>query len=545
MSETAPAAAIQAVANRGLITVCAMIATLMQALDSTIANVALPYMQGSLSATSDQITWVLTSYIVAAAIMTAPVGWLAARFGRKNLFITCLVGFTVASMLCGIAQSLGEMVIFRLLQGVFGAALVPLSQATMLDIYPPEQRGSAMALWGMGVMVGPILGPTLGGYLTELYNWRWVFYVNLPFGVLATFGMIWFLPKSRTQADLKFDWLGFGVLALGVGALQLMLDRGETKDWFGSTEIITEAVLAGLGFYLFIVHLFTAEKPFINPAIFKDRNFAASLLVMFSVGAVLLATSALLAPWLQNLANYPVAITSLIMAPRGIGTMGAMLIAGRLSSRVDPRVIMALGIVLLAYSLWSQTAWTPDASAWTVIVNTVVQGAGLGFVFIPLQVIAFATLPALMRTDGTALISLFRNIGSAIGVSITFTLLARNTQAAHAHLASFATPFNRALQAGPVIKPFLNPVNPLLTGQVDAMAETGLTFDGVMKQNPGANIEKKFILLRQPNGVTMRANQFNLHQWVNTFVYYVKNNGELDALHRKWFGTPLPDLPVF
>ena len=466
MSETAPAAATQAVANRGLITVCAMIATLMQALDSTIANVALPYMQGSLSATADQITWVLTSYIVAAAIMTAPVGWLAARFGRKNLFITCLVGFTVASMLCGIAQSLGEMVIFRLLQGVFGAALVPLSQATMLDIYPPEERGSAMALWGMGVMVGPILGPTLGGYLTELYNWRWVFYVNLPFGVLATLGMIWFLPKGRTQADLKFDWLGFGVLALGVGALQLMLDRGETKDWFGSAEIITETVLAGLGFYLFIVHLFTAEKPFINPVIFKDRNFAASLLVMFSVGAVLVATSALLAPWLQNLANYPVEITGLIMAPRGIGTMGAMLIAGRLSSRVDPRALMALGIVLLSYSLWSQTAWTPDASAWTVIINTVVQGAGLGFIFIPLQVIAFATLPATMRGDGTALISLFRNTGSAIGVSITFTLLARSTQAAHAHLAGFATPFNRALQAGPVIKPFLNPVNPLLNGQI-------------------------------------------------------------------------------
>jgi len=226
------------VPHRGLITVCAMVATLMQALDSTIANVALPYMQGSLSATSDQITWVLTSYIVAAAIMTAPVGWLSARFGRKPLFIACLVGFTGASMLCGVAQSLGQMVVFRVLQGVFGAALVPLSQSTMLDIYPPEQRGSAMALWGVGVMVGPILGPTLGGYLTDLYNWRWVFYVNLPFGILATVGIMLFLPKSAPRAGMKFDGLGFGVLALGIGAFQLMLDRGQDQDWFGSREII-------------------------------------------------------------------------------------------------------------------------------------------------------------------------------------------------------------------------------------------------------------------------------------------------------------------
>jgi len=436
------------VANRGIITVCAMVATLMQALDSTIANVALPYMQGSLAATSDQITWVLTSYIVAAAIMTAPVGWLAARFGRKNLFIVCLVGFTVASMLCGIAQSLTEMVLFRLLQGVFGAALVPLSQATMLDIYPPAQRGSAMALWGMGVMVGPILGPTLGGYLTELYNWRWVFYVNLPFGVIATLGIITFLPKAPTQSELKFDWTGFGVLALGIGALQVMLDRGETKDWFGSSEIIIEAVLAGIGLYLFVVHLLLAKKPFISPAIFKDRNFTASLLVMFSVGMVLLATSALLAPWLQNLGGYPVETAGLIMAPRGLGTMAAMLVAGRLSSRVDPRLLMALGIVLMSFTLWQQTGWTPAVSQWTLIVNTVVQGAGLGFVFIPLQVIAFATLPVQYRTDGTSLLSLFRNVGSAIGVSITFSLLARNTQVAHANLTERITPFNRALQGG-------------------------------------------------------------------------------------------------
>ena len=435
-----------------------MVATLMQALDSTIANVALPYMQGSLSATSDQITWVLTSYIVAAAIMTAPVGWLSARFGRKNLFITCLVGFTVASMLCGVAQSLEQMVLFRLLQGVFGAALVPLSQATMLDIYPPEQRGSAMAIWGMGVMVGPILGPTLGGYLTELYNWRWVFYVNLPFGILAITGMVIFLPRAEAGKGMKFDWLGFAVLAVGIGALQLMLDRGETKDWFGSREVIVEAVLAVLGIYLFVVHMATAERPFINPAVFRDRNLTVSFVVMFSVGMLLLATSALLAPWLQTLANYPVETAGLLLAPRGIGTMGAMMIAGRLASRVDPRKLMALGVALLCYSLWSMTAWTPDASQWTVISNTIIQGAGIGFVFIPLQVVAFATLPSAVRTDGTALLSLFRNVGSAIGVSVTSTMLARSIQVAHSDLVQHVTPFSRALQGGGVVQQMLNPV---------------------------------------------------------------------------------------
>ncbi len=444
--------------NRALITGCAMIATLMQALDSTIANVALPYMQGSLAATADQITWVLTSYIVAAAIMTAPVGWLAARFGRKPLFITCLAGFTAASMLCGVAQSLPQMVVFRLLQGVFGAALVPLSQATILDIYPPAQRGSAMALWGMGVMVGPILGPTLGGYLTELYDWRWVFYVNLPFGVLAIVGMALFLPKGSVQRELRFDWTGFAVLAVGIGAFQMMLDRGETKDWFGSAEVVTEAVLGALGLYLFVVHMATAERPFISAAVFRDRNLAVSFAVMFSVGMLLLATSALLAPWLQTLGDYPVEAAGLLLAPRGVGTMGAMMVAGRLSGRVDPRKLMALGIALLSYSLWSMTGWTPAVSRTTVLATTMIQGAGLGFVFIPLQVVAFATLPGALRTDGTALLSLFRNVGSAIGVSLTSALLSRNVQVVHSTLAAGVTPFNRALQGGDMAQAMLNPV---------------------------------------------------------------------------------------
>lgn len=337
-----------------------------------------------------------------------------------------------------------------------GAALVPLSQATLLDIYPIEQRGQAMAIWGVGVMLGPILGPTLGGYLTEIYNWRWVFYVNLPFGILATGGLLVFMPRSQAQSSLRFDWIGFAALSMGIGALQLMLDRGQDKDWFSSREIIVEAVLAGLGFYLFIVHLFSAAHPFIRPSLFKDRNFSAGLLMMFAMGTILVSSSALMAPWLQDLANYPVETAGLVMAPRGIGTMVAMMIAGRLSARVDPRKMMALGVMAVCWSLWEMTRWTPDVSQARLITAIVVQGFGLGFVFIPLQVIAFATLAPALRTDGASLFSLLRNIGAAIGVSITSGLLAHNAQALHAEIGAMVTPFNRALQQG-AAQLFLNP----------------------------------------------------------------------------------------
>jgi DHA2 family multidrug resistance protein len=446
------------VPHRLIITLCTVGATLMQALDQTIANVALPYMQGSLSATYDEITWVLTSYITAAAIMTAPVGWLASRFGRKYLFITCLIGFTGTSMMCGAAQTLVQMVIFRLMQGMFGAALVPLSQSTMMDIYPVEQRGKAMAIWGVGVMVGPILGPTLGGYLTEMYNWRYVFYINLPFGILATLGLAFFMPRSFGNFKLRFDWIGFAVLSLGIGGLQMMLDRGQDQDWFNSTEVIAEAVLGGLGVYLFIVHMITAKKPFIPVILFKDRNFTAGLVLMGATGTILVSSSSLMAPWLQNLANYPVEAAGLIMAPRGIGTMTAMMTGGRLSNRLDPRILMAAGILMLSWSLWEMTRWTPDIAQWTIVVTIIVQGAGLGFVFLPLQVLAFATLPPQYRTDGAGLFSLFRNIGAAVGVSVTSSLLARNTQVLHESIGASVTPFNRALQGGGVASHAWNPM---------------------------------------------------------------------------------------
>lgn len=432
---------------RPIIVACAMMATIMQALDTTIANVALPYMQGSLTATQDQINWVLTSYIVAAAIMTPPVGWLASRFGRKNIFVIGVSGFTAASMLCGIATSLEEMVLFRMLQGVFGAALVPLSQAVMFDLYPEEQRGSAMAMWGMGVMLGPILGPTLGGWLTETYNWRWVFFVNLPFGIAAAIGFLWALPSAEKVRNMKFDWFGFGMLSLAIGALQMMLDRGEQVEWFDSGEIWIYTALALIGFYVFIVHTFTAKKPFIDPALLRDRNLSTSLIMMFVVGIVLLATLALLTPYLQGLMGYPVVTAGLVLGPRGLGTMVAMMVVGRLVQKFDPRYLMLFGFVLTAIALYEMSGFTPDVSRFTLIWTGMAQGFGLGFLFVPIQTIAFATLAPHQRTDGAALISLVRNIGSAVGISVVTFLLIRNTSMMHADLSQFVNPFSYAVQS--------------------------------------------------------------------------------------------------
>ncbi|GLR67930.1 EmrB/QacA family drug resistance transporter [Acidocella aquatica] len=471
MSAEQPAAG-EEIPNRTLLTVCLMIATLMQALDTTIANVALPYMQGTLSASYDQITWVLTSYVVMAAIMTAPVGWLSARFGRKNLFIACLVGFTITSMLCGLAGSLSQIVVYRLLQGAFGAALVPLSQSTMMDIYPAAQRGTAMSVWGMGVMVGPILGPTLGGYLTANFDWRYVFFVNLPFGIAAIAGLALLMPKVKPRGTSKFDWTGFTVLSIGLSGLQIALDRGQELDWFSSTTVIGCFIIAALGFYLFTVHMLTGRNTFIPRAVFDDRNFLAALITMGSVGMVLLASSALLAPYLENLGNYPVATAGLIMAPRGAGTMAAMLIAGRLVNRTDARLLMLFGYIVLGFSIYMQIGWTPDVTQSYIALTIGIQGFGLGFVFVPLQVVAFYTLPAELRTQGTSLLSLVRNVGSAVGISVTSALLSRATQYVHANLAQFITPFSRQLQTGGAVSQLLNPATPRGAALLDSMINT-------------------------------------------------------------------------
>jgi DHA2 family multidrug resistance protein len=433
-------------APRSLVTICVMLATIMQALDTSIANVALPHMQGSLSATQDQIAWVLTSYIVAAAIATPLTGWLAGRYGRKRLFLFSIVGFTFASLLCGIAQDLTQIVLYRLLQGLFGAALVPVSQAILLDVYPRERHGAAMAIWGAGIVAAPILGPTLGGWLTDTYSWRWCFLINLPVGVLTVAGVYAFVSETALDKERPFDFFGFAMLSLGIGALQMMLDRGETNDWFGATETWIELGLAIMGFWVFIVHAATAEHPFISLALFKDRNFAAGNILMFLIGFLLYGTLALFPPLLQQLMNYPVVLTGNVLAPRGIGTLCAMAVVGRITGRMDARLILLLGFAVTAYSLWRMTGYSLDMDIWPVISITILQGFGLGMVWVPLSTASFATLPARYRTEGSAFNSLVRNLGGSMGIAIGENILVRSIQTNHAWIAESANPYNPMMQ---------------------------------------------------------------------------------------------------
>jgi DHA2 family multidrug resistance protein len=432
------------VPNKGLITISVMLATIMQALDTTIANVALPRVQGTLSATQDEMGWVLTSYIVAAAITIPLTGWLASEFGRRKIFLMSIVLFTIASVLCGLATSLPQIVFFRFLQGVGGAALVPLSQAVLFDINPPKEFGRAMSIWGIGVTLGPILGPALGGWLTENYSWRWVFFINLPVGVLAYFGLLATMPESRNAKSSRFDFFGFTTLSIGIGCLQTMLDRGQTLDWFSSREIMAEAIGGGLAFYLFIVHMFSAQRPFLNPALFKDRNFVASNVFILMIGVVLFATLALLPPMLQNQMQYPVILTGLVTMPRGIGTLLGMILVGRLIKRFDARLVMAVGLVLTAYSLWQMTQFSLGMGSWPVIFSGIIQGAGVGLVYVPLSMVAFTTLPGTLRNEGTSFFNLLRNVGSSVGISVVTFLLTQNTQRVHATLTEHITPFNMA-----------------------------------------------------------------------------------------------------
>jgi len=433
--------------RRTLLTVCAMAATIMQALDSTIANVALPYMQGSLSASQDQVNWVLTSYIVAAAIMTAPIGWVAERFGRKKLFIVCAAGFTFASVLCGSAQTIEEMVLFRALQGSFGAALVPLSQAVMLDSYTLAERGSAMAIWGVGVMLGPIMGPTLGGWLTDQYSWHWVFLINLPIGIFTVIGLMIFMDETSTEKNRRFDWFGFMALAIGIGSLQIMLDRGEQVGWFSSTEIVAELIISIVGFYFFFAHSLTTDNPFVRFEVFRDRNFVTGLVFMAFVGVALFGTMALVSPFMQNIIGYPVTTAGWLLGTRGIGTLLSMMVISRLLRIIEARWLLLFGLILMAGTLYQMELFTDQTSGTTIAVTSVIQGAGIGFLFVPLSTVAFLTLRNDLRTEGTAMLTLIRNIFSSIGISVMIAQLTSTATVMHARLVENVTPFNSALQA--------------------------------------------------------------------------------------------------
>jgi DHA2 family multidrug resistance protein len=441
--------------NRGAITISIMLATIMQGVDNTIANVALPHIQGSLSAAQDQIAWVLTSYIVSAAIMMPLTGWLAGRFGIKYVFFVSVIGFTLASALCGSATSLGQLVLYRVLQGICGAALVPLSQSTLLQINPVERHGQAMAVWGVGVMVGPITGPALGGWLTYNYDWRWVFYINVPIGILSALGILIFIQERRHAHREVFDFFGFATLSLGIGALQMLLDRGQLKDWFNSTEIWTEAIVSGVAFYLFIVHTATAtDRSFLNRTLLKSPNFAAGTVLMFFIGGILSGTLALLPTMLQELLNYPVVTTGLVTTPRGFGTMIAMFLVGRMIGRVDTRLIILGGLALTAVSLWQMTEFSLYMGTWPVLASGLLQGFGLGCTFVPLNTIALSTLPRHIMTQGTAIRSLMRNLGGSVGISILEALLTQNTQIVHSRLVEGLRPDNPLTHAPFMPAPF-------------------------------------------------------------------------------------------
>jgi MFS transporter, DHA2 family, multidrug resistance protein len=443
------------IANRVPITVAMMLATVMNSLDTTIANVALPHIQGSVSASPDQVTWILTSYLIATAIMTPLSGWLSVRIGRKRMFLISIAGFTVASMLCGIATNLGEIVAFRLLQGLFGASLIPLSQAVILDLYPPRQVGQVMALWGAAVILGPIFGPVLGGWLTDNLTWRWVFYINLPIGALALAGVWFFMSSEGGAKGRPFDFLGFSSLIIFIGAFQLMVDRGPTLDWFSSGEICTEAVICVIGLYIFVVQTLVADQPFFHRDLALDRNFVTCTVFGFFIGILLFSTMALLPPMMQQLMGYSALQSGIATMPRGVGSFVAMFVVGRLIGRIDTRLILVVGLSLSAFALWQMTQFDLSMTSGPIIVSGIIQGLGIGLIFVPLSTLAYATLAPHHRPEATGVFTLVRSLGASVGISIMEALWTNNASVVHATLAAHIRPGDPVVSAA--LPPMFNP----------------------------------------------------------------------------------------
>jgi MFS transporter, DHA2 family, multidrug resistance protein len=360
------------------------------------------------------------------------------------------------------------MVLFRLLQGVFGAALVPLSQAVMLDSYALHERAKAMSIWGMGVMMGPIMGPSLGAWLTETYSWHWVFFVNLPFGVFTVLGLLVFMDETKTDRDLRFDWFGFAALAVGIGSMQVALDRGEQLGWMESNEIIAEIIVSIVGFYYFFAHSLTTTKPFIQFAIFKDRNFVSGCVFMAVMGLVLFSTMALSSPYLQNVIGYPIITAGLLLASRGCGTFVAMMLVGRMMRYIEARTLIISGLGLTCLSLFYMTGWTDQTGVPEIVTLSIIQGFGFGLVFVPLSTVAFLTLPNHLRTDGTSMLTLMRNVASSIGISVVIAQLTEGSRRVYAVLSQHINPFNNAMQM------------PNVRGMIDMSTDAGRAMADVM-----------------------------------------------------------------
>jgi len=427
------------VANRLPITGALMLATLMNTLDSTIANVALPHIQGSVSAAQDQIVWVLTSYIIATAIMTPLSGWLSQKIGRKTMFLASIAGFTFASILCGIATSLPEIVIFRLLQGIAGASMMPLSQAVMLDIYPQRLIPRVMSIWSAAVILGPIIGPTLGGWLTEDFSWRWVFYINVPVGILAFLGIWIFMDADEGGRQRPFDFLGFGALVLFIGGFQLLVDRGPTQDWFDSKEIWFETALCLAGLWIFIVQTMTAEHPFFHRDLARDGNFVGTTLFGMFVGVMLFSTSALLPSMMQNLLGYSALQSGIASMTRGLGSFIAFLAVPMMVARFGPRAVLLAGILLSSAALWQMGQFDLSMTARSIEVSGFIQGLGTGLLFAPLNTLAYAKLAPVHRTEGTIVATMARSLGSSAGISLLQAVLIRDAAVAHSRLSEHIT----------------------------------------------------------------------------------------------------------
>jgi DHA2 family multidrug resistance protein len=432
--------------NRVMITISVMLATSVIIMDMNIASIALPHMQGGLSANQDQISWVMTIYFMMQATSMSATGWLAGRIGRKRLFIGTLIGFTTCSVLSGSADSVPEIMFYRGLQGMFSAPVVPISQALMLDSFPRERHPQALAIWGMGVMFAPVMGPVIGGWLTDEYSWRWVFYVSMPFAALAIIGAIVFIRETPQNRERRFDWFGFICIGLTLAGMQFLLDRGEGEGWFDSDFILLNAAIVGVAFYLFIAHSLTTDNPFISRGIFADRNFVLGLLFMFLLGALVLSMNVIMPLFLQNSRGFPILTAALVMMPRGLGTMFGLIVAGRLGNIIDPRAVIIFGFACVAYSAWLLSTFTVDVGLWDFIIAGFFNGIGIGAIWVPLTTVSFWTLPPQYRTEASTLTSLFRNYGSGIGVSIVISVLTRSQATTHAHLAERVTPYSEAMQ---------------------------------------------------------------------------------------------------
>jgi DHA2 family multidrug resistance protein len=461
--------------NRLAVTAFVMIAGMMQTLDTTIANVALTHIQGGLSASITEVEWVLTSYIVASAIMTPPSGWLAGRFGQKRLFLVALAGFVVASAFCGLATSLDQMILARTLQGAFGAPLMPISQAILLDIYPRERQAAAMAVWNAAGALGPVLGPTLGGWITEDYTWRWVFFINIPFGLIAFFGFLATMPRRRSISLIRLDWFGFITLSLGIGAFQLMLDRGDQLDWFSAPEIVAETTAALLALYLFVVQIFTTANPFVAPRLFYNRKYISGTFLAAMNTLIVFGSITLTSLFLQNVQGYSSLQSGLLMAPRGIGSGLMILVMSRVVSLVETRLLISIGMSINVFVLWQMTRFNADVSAATIMSTGVLQGIAVGIAFVPSTMMAFASIAPEDRAQGAAFFTLVRNLAASLSITCLTNLLSTGIRANHADIVAYVTPTNWLFQM-PRITPFWNPATPggaaLLDQEITRQATT-------------------------------------------------------------------------